>query len=257
MDVYAHRSNGFGFFESSKKAVKACIASNTTNVEIDIRLSADRQWVCMHDAYLDRESQSTGLVNQHNSDALKKIKLIDGQYISLLEDILPLFKNTKTKLLIEIKGGGEEQQLADLLTKHDMLSRTIVATWNPRGIEALKQANSKIQTCLFYVPIPRAFAPLRYHKQMHFDGDHVNLCLNKPHAFPKHLHGAVINSIIPDLPTDYVGVPGGLITDNFYARVRRTGRNIIAFGVNSPGHARRLRTQGVDAIVTNRPTNIL
>lgn len=99
--VIAHRGywNIEGSAENSMDALKRAIAIEVYGSEFDIQVTKDNTPVINHDDAISGKDIQTSLY-----DALKDIKLSNGEKIPLFEEFLKeALKQTKTKLIIEIK----------------------------------------------------------------------------------------------------------------------------------------------------------
>lgn len=129
--IIAHRGNHEKAPENTIAAFENAIQIGVDYVEIDLRTSKDSQLVVMHDATLDRMTDSKGLVSQCSFDSLKKIKVYNKEHpdfgfhsIPLFEDVLVICKS-KINIYLDFKNASV-QQAYQLLVKHQMEKHVVV-----------------------------------------------------------------------------------------------------------------------------------
>lgn len=102
---FAHRglhNISKGIPENSETSFTEAI-KNGYGIELDIRLTKDKKYVCFHDQSLKRMAGINKNVNEYSYDELKIINLLDSnETIPLFTDILKIV-NSKVPLLIEVK----------------------------------------------------------------------------------------------------------------------------------------------------------
>ena len=92
--IVAHRSLTPGATENARSAIALAAQSGADLIELDIRLTLDRQPVVLHDAFLRRATRGWGLVRLWPSFALARLPLREaepGDRVSLLRSILADF----------------------------------------------------------------------------------------------------------------------------------------------------------------------
>ncbi len=126
--------------ENSLGAVKAAVAAGY-GIEIDLQLSKDGVAMVFHDEWMERLTESTGLVKDYTAAELSRIKLRDSSdTIPRLTEVLALIAG-RVPLLIEIKdqtgtmsetdGQLETATAADLAT---YVGPVAVMSFNPHAI---------------------------------------------------------------------------------------------------------------------------
>lgn len=73
MAVAAHRGDSYNFYENTMEAFQAAVEAGVQMVETDIRLTADRQLVLMHDDYLGRTTDTRGPVRERTLEQLLQV----------------------------------------------------------------------------------------------------------------------------------------------------------------------------------------
>ena len=101
------------FAENSLNALRFSKSLGMKIFEVDVILTKDKIPVVFHDLYLDRLTDHTGFVKDFNLKELKKIKLLDLQKISTLDEVISEFPN----LIIDIDGNIHDDD-AQLIIDH-------------------------------------------------------------------------------------------------------------------------------------------
>ena len=88
--VVAHRAANDAAPENSIEAIERAIDLGVAVVELDVRKSADGQYVLMHDSTLERTTTLSGMVNQTSFSKLRsaRLRLADG---TVTEAVIPTF----------------------------------------------------------------------------------------------------------------------------------------------------------------------
>jgi len=108
--LIAHRgAAGYGP-ENTLAAYRQAVSLGFVYAETDVRLTADNQWVCIHDERVDRTSDGSGTVATMTLEQLTALDFgtwfhpdFAGEPICLLADLLVLCQRTGLRLLVEIK----------------------------------------------------------------------------------------------------------------------------------------------------------
>ena len=248
--IFSHRCNGFGYVENSRKAITAALKSKADGIELDIRSTKDNKLVIMHDPYLDRLGKGIGAVGELTGDELKKNKLLDGQNIVLLEQMLPAIKKSKKQAILELKDPGNERQIIQLLKKH-RLNEAYLASWNPEAIKLIKEIDPNTKALFIYIPIPRILSLFRMHKIKHFEGDPVCLMINKT-PWNSSQYTICLNSHVPISMADGFLVPHVSITRSFIKKCKERKKKIFGFNVNNSRELTQLTEKGIYAVVSDR-----
>lgn len=105
VSVCAHRGDSSLFRENTLLAIKSAIDSGAEVIEIDVRLSQDGEVVVLHDPTLERLWGISAPVSDRSWIEISKLGAGDNR-IPLLAEVLPLFVNSKSKLMIDMEDGA-------------------------------------------------------------------------------------------------------------------------------------------------------
>ena len=140
--ILGHRGSPTLMTENTIPSFQQAIEQGVDGIELDIRLSKDKQIVVFHDKDLKRMSNRTEQIKDLSLSELQTVVLhkqkgqLDDVYIPSLNDILPLLKDIGL-INIEIKsdwllqGHGIITPLIIFLNKHQIDDKCIISSFNP------------------------------------------------------------------------------------------------------------------------------
>jgi glycerophosphoryl diester phosphodiesterase len=273
--VVAHRGASYSVAEHTLAAYVEAIESGSDGLECDVRMTRDGHLVCVHDRTVNRTSDGKGVVSDLDLAGLRALDfaswhphlsptadglITDSPYLEgvtpdlneegrvlTLEELLGLVHDAErpVRLLIETKhptryGGLVEQQLIDLLTRFgwsgrpgppatvhepaDMQSMVVVMSFAPVALRRIKLLAPDVPTVLLFdrlLPLLRKGA----------------LPAGVPIAGP----GLRVLQLDPD----------------FVERSHARGHQVYVWTVDEPAEVELVRKAGVDAIITNKPREVL
>ncbi|HET6267291.1 MAG TPA: glycerophosphodiester phosphodiesterase, partial [Acidobacteriota bacterium] len=159
--VLAHRGFSGMYPENTMPAFEAAAKLPIDCIELDIHCSRDGKLVVIHDETLERTTDLTGRILDHDWDELRRA---DAGYhfdpagkrefpfrekgigIPLLEDVVTRFP--ETKFVIEIKQSmpAIEELLYRLIRKHRMEERVIVASAHQEPLRRMRDLSPYVAT---------------------------------------------------------------------------------------------------------------
>ena len=100
--------------ENTLESINKAIELGVDGIEIDVFKIKSGEIVVFHDEYVDKLSDGSGKIEDYNLKDLKKLKLLNGSRIPLLEDVLDLL-DEKYFLNIELKGLNTAETVESIL----------------------------------------------------------------------------------------------------------------------------------------------
>ncbi|MBB5935414.1 glycerophosphodiester phosphodiesterase [Streptomyces zagrosensis] len=184
-------------------------------IELDLRLSKDGALVVMHDADVDRTTDSTGPIRDFTLAELRGFDAGQGERIPVFEEVVDA---VKAPIQAEIKDVAAARALADVLTRRDLTERVDVISFHDEAITEMAKLLPGVRTGLVASRygldvIDRALA-----------ADAAMLILN-----------------IRRLTLELV------------ERAHATGLKVIGWTVNTPEHLKIARGMGLDGATTDYP----
>lgn len=159
--IMGHRGSPTQITENTLSSFQKAIDQGVDGLELDIRLSKDKQIVIFHDADLKRLSNRTEKINQLSLTELQTIELHKKEnqkeeaYVPSLNDLVPLLNQIKV-LNIEIKSDAflkEHSILSPLikfLNKHKLDDKCIISSFNPLILMKLRIARPQTTIGFLY-----------------------------------------------------------------------------------------------------------
>jgi glycerophosphoryl diester phosphodiesterase len=225
ISISSHRGNSLLAPENTLASLQSAIEARSDYAEIDIQQAGDGTLVLLHDQSLWR---TTGLNKELKYLTLEELKQLDagswfgGEFlytpIPTLEEALRFCKG-KIRLNIDIKVYGGEKQLeetlADLIEQYDYEHQCIISSTDYRVLVRVKSISPELKT---------------------------GLILSAAYG---NFYG---NDFI-----DFYSIRSAFITKSIVESAHRYGKEIQAWTVNKTGELERMKSLGVDCIITDNP----
>ena len=245
--VVAHRGSSYALAEHTLGAYLRAIDEGADALECDVRLTHDGHLVCVHDRTVDRTSSGHGVVSDFDLDDLQGFDFGSwhsppDRYVEerdsteapvlTLDRLLGVVEETGVRLLIETKhptryAGLVEQKLVGLLTERGMQgagSPVAVMSFATLALRRIRLLAPALPTVQLYKRVPT----LRRDGSLPLVAD---------------VSGPGITVVRSD--------PG------YVRRVHARGRQVYVWTVDESADIDLVLSLGVDAVITNRPTEVL
>ena len=149
----AHRGASGGFPENTLLAFSQALAQGADALELDVRLTADRVPVILHDDTLDRTTNGTGSLAETYWDKLRTLDAGRGETVPTLSQVLDRFP--ETPLILEIKEARASAAVKEVLTRHRAEGRVLIGGFEhsaiaPFGTGWFRSA-SRREVALFWI----------------------------------------------------------------------------------------------------------
>ena len=122
--------------ENTLKSFQKAYECGAKTIEFDVRLTKDGVPIISHDENLSRVAGVDYYVAEVDFDELRKIS-INGEKIPTPEEVLE-FARGRMAVDIEIKVVDAEKKMVDLLRKYDFIENSIVTSFIPPVLAAVK-----------------------------------------------------------------------------------------------------------------------
>jgi len=245
--VVAHRGSSYALAEHTLGAYLRAIDEGADALECDVRLTHDGHLVCVHDRTVDRTSSGHGVVSDFDLDDLQGFDFGSwhsppDRYVEerdsteapvlTLDRLLGVVEETGVRLLIETKhptryAGLVEQKLVGLLTERGMQgagSPVAVMSFATLALRRIRLLAPALPTVQLYKRVPT---------------------LRRDGSLP------VVADVAGPGITVVRSDPG------YVRRVHARGRQVYVWTVDEPADIDLVLSLGVDAVITNRPTEVL
>ena len=255
--VVAHRGSSYALAEHTLGAYVRAIEEGADGLECDVRLTRDGHLVCVHDRRIDRTSSGRGVVSDFDLDDLRELDFgswranLPSSADAFIEErdsteapVLTLRRLLEAvsdaarpiRLLVETKhptryAGLVEQQLVRLLGRFGLLepadrrsSAVTVMSFSPVAVRRVRLLAPALPTVQLYERMP---------------------VLRRDGSLPAAAD--IAGPAVPILRTH----PG------YVRRVHAQGHQVYVWTVDEPDDIDLVLGLGVDAVITNRPTDVL
>ena len=212
----AHRGASAYEPENTLRSFRRALDMGADLIEFDIRMSSDGHLIVIHDKKVDRTTDGTGLVREMTLGQLKKLDAGKGEKIPTLEEVIDFGKG-KTRFVIELKEGGVEGKIVDVIKQNDLLEDVVIVSYHSKLVKNVKQLESRVTTGLISL-------------------------------LPFNAVGSGKESLV-----DIVAPFHYLVTRGLVEKIHRNGMFLFTWVVDSQKRAEKLKEIGVDGIVTNKP----
>jgi glycerophosphoryl diester phosphodiesterase len=229
-EIIAHRGASNDAPENTLAAIELALLQGSDGVEIDVRLSADRYPVLIHDATTGRTTDDI-LDRRVNALTLEQLKSLDagswfstayqGEKIPSLDEALDLIAG-RANVFVELKSTNQilEIETIRIIEKYEMENSTIILSFDKEQLKRIKSLNSDIKTMLL-VPV--------------FYGN--------------------IDTFLSNKDIDAYGFSRDIITENtdYIDIAHQLNKKVYAWTVNEKADLQDVVSIDVDGIITDRP----
>ena len=143
--IASHRGGSYLWPENSLLACRQTLALGVEQLEIDVHAAADGEPVVMHDATLDRMTDTAGPVRALSAAALGAVRVrgTGGEPVPLLADVAALLAGSAQGLRLEVKADAEGRPYPGLVARSaavldalGLRGRTLLMAFQPSDVTA-------------------------------------------------------------------------------------------------------------------------
>ncbi len=223
--VIGHRGAMGHETENSLASIQKAIDLGVDMIEIDVFQIKSQELVVFHDQKVDRLTQSTGNIEDFNKKQLDELRLENGQGIPQLEDALRLI-NRQVKLNVELKGANTAPQVARVLNKyidnHEWQPDDfLISSFHWDALAEFRKLDGRIPIGVLAKDDPLEALEIG-----------------------KALQAVAIHPRFKSLNQENV------------TAIQRAGFKIYTWTVNEPEDIKRIKSLGVDGIITDFPDRV-
>ena len=213
--------------ENTIESVKKAVELNVDGIEIDVFKSKTGELVVYHDPFLSRLSNSNAFIEQISLDSIKKIELIGGYFIPTLKEIVDIIPE-KIFLNIELKGQDTAFETNKIIinylnTYNFPVSKFIISSFRWDELKKIRSFNKDIPIAILVDSLYKIDDAIKLAKQINA------VALNPNKEF---------------------------ITKEIVNKIQSKNIKVYPYTINTPRNIRKMRSMGVDAIITDYPERI-
>jgi glycerophosphoryl diester phosphodiesterase len=153
MMIMGHRGAAALEPENTLLSISRAMEIGVDAVEIDVRLSKDKEIVVIHDSTVDRTTDGKGPVNTYALNEIKKLDAGKGETIPTLDEAIDLV-GKKVRLVIELKEEGTERKVVELIMRNNLHDNVYVISFWHRLVKKVKEMDDRIKTGVLFVGCP-------------------------------------------------------------------------------------------------------
>lgn len=153
MIIMGHRGAAAVEPENTLLSIASAIDIGADAVEIDVRLTRDKELVVIHDSSLDRTTNGSGPVGAYDLKDLKALDAGKGETIPTLQEVMELV-GRKAILVIELKEQGTEKKVVDLIRENHLKESVYVISFWHRLVKTVKEMDRRIRAGVLLVGCP-------------------------------------------------------------------------------------------------------
>ena len=151
----AHRGASGTFPENTLSAFRAAIDAHADMCELDVQLTRDGAVVLIHDDTVERTTDGVGEVAEFTLAELQRLDAgahfhdgaIKGERIPTLDEVFAVTQG-RCGLNIELKAGGLEHQVAQIMQERDAFKDSIVSSFDWEYLKKIQQLHFNIRIAL-------------------------------------------------------------------------------------------------------------
>lgn len=124
---------------NTRAGIRAALAADADGVELDIRRTADGEFVLFHDPVLDWDSTGQGWIRNRTWDEIEGTR-IDGEPLITLSAALSELVDADVGIYLELKESGYADRVLATAADHDVLDRVTIVAFDEAPLESAREA---------------------------------------------------------------------------------------------------------------------
>ncbi len=233
--IIAHRGSSDFAPENTLIAFQKALKEGAHAIELDVRLTKDKEIVVIHDARLERTTNGYGKVENASLEDIKKFDAgswfnskFSSERIPTLEEVFKLVRK-KAGINIEIKPKLKHPEImvrkcVELVQKYSLQNYVLISSFDHSLVKKVKLLDERISTGILYSPM------------IHFGKNVVKLAKSNY--------------------ADFVIMSKNYIKEEIVKNVHKEKLYFFVYNVSNRVHFKTMMNFKVDGIITNSPKSI-
>ena len=224
--VIGHRGAKGHYFENTLGSIEKALELGVDGIEIDVFRCASGELVVFHDQMVDSLTDGKGMIESLSLDSIKKLSLLGKEKIPTLVEVLDLI-NGKVILNIELKGSNTAFLTHQLLKSYFISSlwipeKVFISSFNWDELRAFHQLNKEIKIAILIEKTDPVNA-------IEIANDLNAFAINSDHTF---------------------------LNNKNISKIKSENLMVYAWTVNKFKDIRKMKSLGVDAIISDYPERV-
>ena len=233
--MISHRGFSHSAPENTLSSVIQSIEVGADYCEFDVRMTSDGQVVLMHDRFVDRTTDGTGVVDKMTLDELLELdagswkgEAFTGEKIATLDVVLQKLKLTQQVPVIEIKDNLAAPMVVDCVMGNSMADRVVLLSPDEKTLKLIRTIDRRIRRAFLCQSFPRGLVSVPNRTEW--------LC-----------------EIAGHVGVDIINIDYRYLSKDMIAGLQKHGLEVWSWTVNVPEIMKCLAGWGIDAITSDRP----
>ena len=225
--VIGHRGAMGHALENTIESINKAIDFEVDGIEIDIFKTRTGELVVYHDAVLSRLTNSDAFIEEISLDSIKNIRLSDGSSIPTLNEIIDIIPN-EIFLNIELKGMNTAYLTNELILKYSKqkdwnIDRFVISSFRWDELEKFRSLNKEIKIAILVDSLFKIDSSLILSREINA------YAINPNNSF---------------------------LSKEIVQKLKFNNLLVFPYTVNSFENIKRMKSIGVDGIITDYPERI-
>jgi glycerophosphoryl diester phosphodiesterase len=154
--LLSHRLRGFDDAEASCVGMKRALQAGVWHVEFDVRPTSDGTIVACHDPFVYGADGRLVFVDSLPLEAVRNCQ--NGMNLATLDALCDTFArhaDSKARLHVDVKAGGIEVAVLEILQQHNILCRSVIVSWLPAVLLAVHNLAPSVPLCFSHLTFTR------------------------------------------------------------------------------------------------------
>ncbi len=147
--VIAHRGNSSRILENSLESIRSAVSLSVDMIEVDIRISRDRQLYVMHDKTTGRTAKTNIDLENATATEIRRIQLKNGEPVPTLASMLTALSGT-CGLNLEIKSRGAGALTAEYLRSSSYQGYILLSSFDEEEVLAARRVTPALATSVVF-----------------------------------------------------------------------------------------------------------
>jgi glycerophosphoryl diester phosphodiesterase len=225
--IIAHRGSSFACHENTMAAFERAVADGADGIELDLRLTADRQWVVHHNAAIPVGREPLRIADLSADDIAKLQVGPERTSVPTLAALFKWAKESKITLTLDIKDKGGIAELANVIEEANLPEAPCCSSFHRSVVSAIRHERPEWEVA-WIVGNPRW-------------------------RITRRLLTAWIRRWAVSNRMSSLNLHERWITPSLVHDIKTSGLSLAVWTVDDPMRMAMLAMLGVDAIITNRP----